>query len=634
MKSIDTLVYVENSWQVEGLQKLLKNKKQQDFIILAISPSAQTKLLELNIPFTKSTSFFSKEDHIRVVEKGSKIIDLLEKNFELEDFYGLKHAYKSEFLSIFNFYFLNYSLSILILINNAFKELKPKNIILPPKIKIDDIENHVTSETSLLGNLGELYFLNHKINLTFLKNNKKSLKRKSSFFGKLFMIFIFKAQLLTFKIFSKNKKIIWSTSDSYNLPRVIDYLESNIENTLRVGGLNKKNKNFFSLILKRKFWKFFRFPPPAKQHERTDFLKRYDKEILKLSNIIKKNNETFLFQGVNLKDIFIDYFNNGLKNKILETFEGGVAFNKALEIKKPHFLIANQASGFHYAIGEICNNKNIKAMLISHGTHVQKEDKWQKKVWDDHAKFMISSHFPYVAIQTSWAKEFVDNQKLKVSKKVLSGPLLFSKGTDSKNKYELKKKLFPKHFHKKIFLHAASPFSWYVFHPLVNLSQDEYILHINECIKSIEKMEDSFLALRIRLKSFPNMSIEKIRSLLIESDCYEIYEDGEFEDYLNCSDLLISFSSTTIEEALQLKVPVLQYDPFDRYCHIPCTKMAKSIEPKLSSVYYVSNYDDLSWSLNWIKKNHLIKDNSSINLQIDWSTHVLKYSKNWYSLLK
>ena len=28
MKSIDTLV-TENSWQVEGLQKLLKNKKQQ-----------------------------------------------------------------------------------------------------------------------------------------------------------------------------------------------------------------------------------------------------------------------------------------------------------------------------------------------------------------------------------------------------------------------------------------------------------------------------------------------------------------------------------------------------------------------------------------------------------------------------
>ena len=134
------------------------------------------------------------------------------------------------------------------------------------------------------------------------------------------------------------------------------------------------------------------------------------------------------------------------------------------------------------------------------------------------------------------------------------------------------KENFPKPLSKKIFLHAASPFSWYVFHPLVNLSQDEYILHLNECIKSVEKMKDCFLALRIRLKSFPNMTIQKIRSLLIESDCYEIYEEGEFDDYLACSDLLISFSSTTIEEALQVKIPVLQYDPFNRYCHIPCTK--------------------------------------------------------------
>ena len=47
MKHIDTLVYVENSDQVDGLENLLKNKKQDDFIILAISPSAQSRLLEL-----------------------------------------------------------------------------------------------------------------------------------------------------------------------------------------------------------------------------------------------------------------------------------------------------------------------------------------------------------------------------------------------------------------------------------------------------------------------------------------------------------------------------------------------------------------------------------------------------------
>ena len=108
-----------------------------------------------------------------------------------------------------------------------------------------EIKNHVTSETSLLGNLGELYFLNHKVNINFIEKNKKPTKRKSRVLWRLILILTFEVQLFAFKILSKNKNIIWSTSDSYNLPRVMDYLESIIGNTFRVGSLNKKQKNFF-----------------------------------------------------------------------------------------------------------------------------------------------------------------------------------------------------------------------------------------------------------------------------------------------------------------------------------------------------------------------------------------------------
>ena len=62
--------------------------------------------------------------------------------------------------------------------------------------------------------------------------------------------------------------------------------------------------------------------------------------------------------------------------------------------------------------------------------------------------------------------------------------------------------------------------------------------------------------------------------------------------------------------------------------------MSKFKEPKLSSIYYVSNFGDLSWSLDWIKQNHLVNHNSSLNLELDWSIHTLKHSKNWYSSLK
>ena len=140
-------------------------------------------------------------------------------------------------------------------------------------------------------------------------------------------------------------------------------------------------------------------------------------------------------------------------------------------------------------------------------------------------------------------------------------------------------------------------------------------------------MSNVFLAIRIRLKNFPGMSIEAVKRLLIASNCYEIYTEGSFEDYLLCSDLLVSFSSTTIEEALQLRVPVLQYDPFDRYSHIPAKKLNKNSELKVASIYYVSGSENLSWSIDWIIKNHLDIPNSQE--LIDWSPHIIDFSGNW-----
>ena len=76
---------------------------------------------------------------------------------------------------------------------------------------------------------------------------------------------------------------------------------------------------------------------------------------------------------------FSPYLKNGLKNQIKDTFGGAVAFHQVAKIRKPRFLIANQASGFHYAIGEICGMENINAMLISHGTHVSHHNVIAKK---------------------------------------------------------------------------------------------------------------------------------------------------------------------------------------------------------------------------------------------------------------
>ena len=66
----------------------------------------------------------------------------------------------------------------------------------------------------------------------------------------------------------------------------------------------------------------------------------------------------------------------------------------------------------------------------------------------------------------------------------------------------------------------------------MNLTHDEYILHINDLIQAVEKINNIYLAIRIRLKSFNGMCLEEIKRLFIKSECYGIYTEGSFEEYL------------------------------------------------------------------------------------------------------
>ena len=105
--------------------------------------------------------------------------------------------------------------------------------------------------------------------------------------------------------------------------------------------------------------------------------------------------------------------------------------------------------------------------------------------------------------------------------------------------------------------------------------------------------------------------------------------DGEFNDYLLASDLLLSYSSTTIEESLQNKIPVLQYDPDGKYEHIPAQELTASGKNNVSAVYSVMSKNNLIPGLLWWSEHHTEKKNQSIS----WAYHVLDYDNHlkWLS---
>jgi creatinine amidohydrolase/Fe(II)-dependent formamide hydrolase-like protein len=108
----------------------------------------------------------------------------------------------------------------------------------------------------------------------------------------------------------------------------------------------------------------------------------------------------------------------------------------------------------------------------------------------------------------------------------------------------------------------------------------------------------------VRFRPSPWLATEDFKTLLIPSAHCRVYNQGIFSDYLTASDLLVSYSSTTIEEALLNRVPVLQYDPHGKYMHVPGHTLDSERHPDVASCYYVGSEANLGWALSWVVNHH------------------------------
>ena len=179
-----------------------------------------------------------------------------------------------------------------------------------------------------------------------------------------------------------------------------------------------------------------------------------------------------------------------------------------------------------------------------------------------------------------------------------------------------------------IVLHAGTPKGWKSLRPWVFETIDEYINNINDTISAVERIPGMFLAIRFRPQF--GLNLEDLKSQLLESNCYEIYVHGNIKDYLISSDLLISYSSTTIEEALQTQLPVIQYDPSAKYEHISGQILSDSDKNNFSEIYSVLSKNDLLPALKWCKLNQ--NNNSSYA----WSRYIIEpdNAMQWLSLME
>jgi hypothetical protein len=127
-------------------------------------------------------------------------------------------------------------------------------------------------------------------------------------------------------------------------------------------------------------------------------------------------------------------------------------------------------------------------------------------------------------------------------------------------------------------------------------TMDEFFSSLSDIINIL----DENIRLLIRIHPGFYLTNDEIKILLPESSRYIIHREGPFSEALAASDILISYSSTAIDEALINGIPVLLYDKWNRYNHFTTGVYTNPQSPDIFPVCYVNDRHKLNEALRYM----------------------------------
>ena len=283
---------------------------------------------------------------------------------------------------------------------------------------------------------------------------------------------------------------------------------------------------------------------------------------------------------------------------------------KCLEFLKPDMIFSQMSLGVTCMLGNLAEIAGIPSMLISHGSHVLHTDGVAKLEHELIANNMLVGGYRFLGIQTSHSGDYVAKKKIPNQSIVKINPIILSSNI-SKSKFKDSKLTV---LHAGTIKDGTKRFLYE--------TPDELLETFQETIEILSTCQNIKLIIKFRqIEAFSYNSLKTLLDPL--PDNVSLVSEGSFGDFLALSHLLMSFSSTTIEEALINDTPVLLYGGKGRYSHIPTEpfKLGKT-DDILTPVTFVDNRESLADYFKVLDKNF----DKFIDHQFDFSRYRLKDS--------
>ena len=260
---------------------------------------------------------------------------------------------------------------------------------------------------------------------------------------------------------------------------------------------------------------------------------------------------------------------------------------------KPNIFAAAEVSGLsNYLLAEACGEIGVPRIVLSRNAHAAPEGALAR----DSCVGYFKARYP---------DDLVDE------------PLVFSPAGDAAARMALPEGLAqkirpilarpdtppsPRVSGTRVILLADTYAAWWFPHSYVFLTGDGFVAAAHALARAVASLADTRLVIRAKHK--PECDLEALTKLVAPPPNCEIkMRDVPFDEDLARSDLLVSFRSTTIEEAIFARKPVLLWGDTSRYSFLPARDEPPTIEDR-AALYRACNAAKLPGMIQSILDAH------------------------------
>jgi len=599
-----------------------------EFLVVALQPEVKVLCKEKEINYIDTLPFFDTSSHQRVLSKSHELTTLFSKHLSFNVPGAVQQVLLGTFIFYSRFYINNY-LWIIEVMEGIKKKYKDIDIFVFRRAVVPGTsdprqDGYLLKRDRFLDTLVEKYFRvnKHQFKVQVIEQHQvgseEKKKLRNGWMKKLLEAIarkLFQKKLNTLSRF----KTVFIAAPSYNLDRVCRDIRAKFPDVRAVTHLpipgTMSIYRYLRLCLKELKNRLVGQKPdqqltaipvdlftPKPNRGKNTVLNQLKESYKKFA---ADYHQKFSYEGCS----FWEEFNQKVEVDLLDTLgwllESAGSRKRFLEILKPKLVISPVSTAEYQSWAEVCGSLDIPALVIPQKTLVNPPDEFAGIEEHYIGRAQVTDSFQNAAAQSPLVTRYLGWAGYR-GNIIETGNLIFSRISVLKRKEQQERLFSGIGGNKKIIVWAPSMKTRKSRRFYVLESIDELLSAMQEVFEVVSQMEDVHLIFRIH----PGDAVTKdeIYSLLDVPDNVSVSDSGAFEDVLAAAHLLISFSSTAVQEALVNHIPVLLYDKWNRYNHLDADTVENPVPAKIASAYYINKKEYLTASIPWILEEHTKKE--------------------------